>query len=172
MRAAEPYASACDFVKGLVDVVLSTGTEVPVTGLFSQHEPSRCALLARKRPASWVVVPLILAIALPQLIPAAMGDGLIVDSWGMPFEEGAQTAFVFCNAGLESLAIYVPSYAPEGSYWLIPVWSAPENIVVSHVNSLALDGYDWGIDAWTSAKSTSAQWFVGGSLASQLYPAL
>ncbi|HYA22269.1 MAG TPA: hypothetical protein VEG31_03760, partial [Thermoproteota archaeon] len=172
MHAAEPHASAYDFVKGLVDGVPSTGTEVPVTGLFSQHEPSRCALLARKRAASWVVVPLILAIVLPQLIPAVMSDGLIVDPWGMPFQEGAQTAFVFCNAGLESLVIYVSSYATEGSYWLIPVWSAPENIVVSHVNSLALDGYDWGIDAWTSVKSTSTQWFVGGSLASQLYPAL
>jgi len=113
-----------------------------------------------------------LVVILPQLMPAIVGDGLIVSPWGAPFEEGTQTAFVFYNAGLESLVIHVSSYAPEGSYWLIPVWSNPENIVVSHVSSLTLDGYDTGVDAWQAIRSRSAQWFVGGSLVSQIYPAL
>ncbi len=146
--------------------------EVPVTRLFSQHNLLKRTLLACKRAMNWAGVPLILLVVLPLLMPAVAGDGFIVDPWGVPFEEGAQTAFVFCNAGLESLVIHVSSYAPEGSYWLIPVWSAPENIVVSHVSSLTLDGYDRGIDAWAAVKSRSALWFVGGSMASQLYPAL
>ena len=121
---------------------------------------------------NWAGVPLILLVVLPLLIPAVTGDGFIIDPWGMPFEEGAQTAFVLCNAGLESLVIHVSSDSPEGSYWLVPVWSAPENVVVSHVSSLTLDGYDRGIDAWAAVKSRSALWLVGVSLASQLYPAL
>jgi hypothetical protein len=129
-------------------------------------------LLARKRAMNWAGVPLILLVVLPLLIPAVAGDGFIVDPWGMPFEEGAQTAFVLCSAGLESLVIHVSSDTPEGSFWLVPVWSAPENVVVSHVSSLTLDGYDRGTDAWAAVKSRSALWFVGGSMASQLYPAL
>jgi hypothetical protein len=121
---------------------------------------------------NWAGVPLILLVVLPLLIPAVAGDGFIIDPWGLPFEEGAQTAFVLCNAGLESLVIHVSSDSPEGSFWLVPVWSAPENVVVSHVSSLTLDGYDRGTDAWAAVKSRSALWFVGGSLASQLYPAL
>jgi len=156
----------------MADDVPRTGTEVPVTGLFSRHNLFRCKLLTREKAASWAMALTMLVVILPQLMPAIVGDGLIVSPWGAPFEEGTQTAFVFYNAGLESLVIHVSSYAPEGSYWLIPVWSKPENIVVSHVSSLTLDGYDTGVDAWQAIRSRSAQWFVGGSLVSQIYPAL
>jgi len=128
--------------------------------------------LSRRRAIGWAAVPLALLIVLPILISTVAGDGVIIDPWGMPFEEGAQTAFVLCKDGLESLAIHVSSDSPEGSFWIVPVWSKPEMVVVSHVSSLTFSGYDRGIEAWRATKSQAALWFVGGSLASQLYPVL
>ena len=125
-----------------------------------------------KGAANWTSLSLALLVALPLLVASANCDGVIIDPWGMPFEEGTQIAFVLCKDGLESLALYVSSDAPEGSFWLVPVWSQPDMVVVSHVSSLTLSGYYVGVDASQAAKSGMALSFVGGSLASQLYPVL
>jgi len=115
---------------------------------------------------------LALLVVFPILIPVVVSDGVIIDPWGLPFEEGAQTAVVLWEDGLETLALHVSSTSPEGSFWLVPVPNRPELVAVSHVGSFTLSGYDRGVEAWRAAKSWASFWFVGGALSSQLYPAI
>jgi len=123
-----------------------------------------------RRGANWTGVSLALLVVLPFLFTSVAGDGVIIDPWGMPFEEGAQTAVVLWKDGLETLALHVSSTSPEGSFWLIPIPNEPETVAVSHVSSLTFSGYDRGVEAWRAAKSWASFWFVGGALSSQFYP--
>jgi len=121
---------------------------------------------------NWAIVPLISLVTFPLLVSAVVGDGVIVDPWGLPLEEGAQTAMVFWRDGLETLALHVSSTSPEGSFWLVPIPNRPELVAVSHLSSLTLSGYDRGVEAWRAARSWASFWFVGGALCSQFYPAV
>jgi len=110
-------------------------------------------------------------MAVPLIATAVIGDGVIIDPWNIPHEEGAQIAFIFWKDGLETLALHVSSDPPDGSFWLVPVSNSPETIAVSHVSSLTFSGYDRGVEALRAAKSLASFWFVGGALSSQFYPA-
>jgi len=117
-----------------------------------------------------VNVLLAVSVLVPYLMMTAAADGVIINPWGVPFEEGAQTAVILWEKGMETLALHVSSKAPDGSFWLVPIPNKPDMIVVSHVRSLTFSGYDRGIEAWKAAKSRAAGWYAGMGLISQLYP--
>ena len=112
----------------------------------------------------------ILILIIPFLIHSTSADGLIINPWGMPFDEAAQTAIVVWDKGMETLALHVSSNAPHGSFWLVPIPSKPEVIAVSHARTMTFSGSDRGTDAWSAMRRRIVGTYVGMVLVSQVYP--
>lgn len=113
---------------------------------------------------------LISILIIPFLIQSTSADGIIINPWGMAFDETAQTAIVTWEKGMETLALHVSSNAPHGSFWLVPIPSKPEGIAVSHARTMTFSGYDRGTDAWSAMKRRTAGTYAGMVLVSQVYP--